>query len=346
MKFWNRLFNRGVAPAAPSIPTRSPDSNNVPILFGPAANESGDSFQKHFAGPPYFPNAVMRPTGFYVSRHPVLTGDSWKSVFAKAGGDSILSKGEKQKLRDLKQQFDEIDGKLANLSFFSVNKLVRDQQGKAVEALLAGEAPPLCPSHIEMTNSVVSTRRALHDAKRKISPEVHAIVEKVEAAMRKAARALAEELDKKERTAHEQFFGNDRPFSPSALLVAVVWIALAGVNSATRNFKLTGLLTPPDPDNLIAIYWNPAPTPQPLPIRREVARNDHEKAAELAASEARKLAVVERNKLVEKIRLDAQASRLSAADAKTMKQAEEQLRMAEAVETLRQQKAARTQTDK
>lgn len=342
-RIWNRVTADTSAPAGgQALQTQR---NNEPILRGPSACETGDDFQRKFAAPPYFIAAIIRQPGLlYFHPKPVLTTYIWKLVFERAGGNNaILSKSERQQLAELKAQFDEVNAKLAEVTFFSSGRIRREFESKGADAMLKGEPMPFVPNNTAVVGSITTVRRGLHEQQKKISPEIFELVSKVVKKMREAARSLAIELDAQERKKHESFMGSERPFIPSAQLCAVAFIGLAGADSALRNYKLTGLIAPPDADNLLTLFVPETVTPKPLPVRREVARRDFDAEARAKEAEARKQGVAKRNELVDRIRQQAEVAKMSAADAKAMREAEADLRRAQAVEKLQ---AAQSQNQK
>ena len=336
MKIWNHFFNRSVgASAAPASPTLSPDNNRAAVITGPPANESGDEFCRRFAGQPYFQAACFRPSGFYVDRMPTLSEGVWKAVFNRAGGEKMLAKADREKLADLKAKQDELNAQLAEVSFWKSSSMLRGFQAKAVGQLLDGKTPPHIPGHAEVVSSIVATREGLHQAQRNLAPAIFEHIKAICDKMRDAARALTIEQDKNERENYGSFFGSEKPFQPSAQLIALAYIALGGIDQATRNFRLTGLISAPDPDGLLRLWWNPAaPVHKPVTVVRETSRRDFEKEAREAATQARNEQRESLNEMVAKVRTQSTASIEAQKDAKAVREAEAELRRQQAFDQL------------
>ena len=335
------LISSTATTATTPAPTLSPAAANVGTVSGAPAAESNDDFIRRFGGKDYWPNgaAEHRGLGFMVAMPPPLSEHLWRQVLERATKKGILSKDAREKLIKLKADQEAIRAKLNEVGFFSSSSMLRQFQAKGVQQLLAGQSPQI-PGQNEVMSSIVALRRGLHDADREISKEIYAVVKLIEDAVRNAAREMAVELDRKERESHSRFYSDDFPFKPSPQLLALAYVGLCAAGAATRNFRLTGLLSAPDPDNLLAIWWNPGTTPPPVNTQRE--RDASRNEAHLSAVDRNRLAVVERSKaeladknaLVAKIKASSAKAIADSKDAAARKSAEDEQRKQQAFDNL------------
>jgi hypothetical protein len=336
---------------APALAAPKPASPGQPATLLPATAVSPgdlDSFDKKFSSLPYFHGGFFRKgSGFSVfdcSDRPRIPGKVWQMVYESAGGErGIFTDVDRKKLAEISRQRKVIAEKQGAVTIFSVGRIYQELQQAGGRSFLEGGSP-LPPGPTAVSESLASVRRFLFESERQLSTEAFDLIKPMCLKMRDSARSLAIFWDEKLRAQHALFSDNDAEFQPTEFLRSLIFVALSAYSLPARHFKVTGWMAAPPEKNLLSLWYAPPVKPiVPPAIRPRQATTDtqwldRERQAVETEMAARRIAVQEKGRQIEKFKRQFAAELEAKKNAEAHEEAEQETRKQSALDSLKNQK--------
>jgi hypothetical protein len=302
MSILSKIFN-AVTPSVPASPT----TTSVPLTFrqgysAAAHVESLDDFEKKFSARPYFDGGTWRLHEFLTAHRPQVPKKMVVLILKKSG--NLFSEDDRASLKSLYDQQQAIHERMGELGFYAATKIWQQEQAELMPKIIAGEKV-ICRTKEQILSDITQQRRVLHDAMRPLSESVYQILAPACDRLKEVARQLTIEQEKDERGTHDLLDGGENHFAPSQYLKTLAFVALVVCDRPILNFQFTRLLSAPNPDKPLIEMWFPsadavpARVPQPAalhPIEQERRRQEAE-----AAAAAHRVALAEKNAMVERV---------------------------------------------